>query len=545
MSLAAGAALVAWSINVPLLRAPIGLVVLVAWAICVFLFLATGLSRCPLQYMRMRSACVKGSLCTPIYKLIMECVLTGFVRPLSLPATVWGLMRRLLISVLTFVLDVPNIVCLLYPSQRLALDRGWGLLASHHHRIAALLKCVQLLVNLHVSVPSVTQVLPVGCYAGSDLQKVSGFINSLASSSGPRSVLTASSPTPPRVAVNSSFASDLDFETELCMFEELAARQSSSDLRADHLQDRRAGSTVFIRADIPPCGCPGAQIDWSSIPGYADLVFVEDSDGDQTKANNGDKLKSHDKDKEFFTMFVGSVAFEAMSGAADPPPELQPTSADAAPLGAGGGAHGGAICCFGDSLTVGVRGDPPSNSASESYPKFLEELLRGAGYDFTVHNAGNWGDTTGHMAVRLPKVLSQLAGQGVRVDFVLVLGGTNDVLRGEGGGPHGILARLRHLHGVASAAPSSPAVGVVTVPPARGLGQRDRTRLEVNRGLRSLCQQPRRFLVDLEALDVGLSKDGVHYTAEGCAEMASRAFRALQPMLPAPAPPAAAAVGEE
>ncbi|CAK0828704.1 unnamed protein product [Prorocentrum cordatum] len=60
---------------------------------------------------------------------MMECVLTGFVRPLSLPATVWRLMRRLLISVLTFVLDEPNIVCHLYLSWR----RGWGMLASHHH----------------------------------------------------------------------------------------------------------------------------------------------------------------------------------------------------------------------------------------------------------------------------------------------------------------------------------------------------------------------------------------------------------------------------
>ncbi|CAK0849038.1 unnamed protein product [Prorocentrum cordatum] len=315
-----------------------------------FLPLATGLSRCPLRFMRVRSARVKGSLCTPIHKLIMECVLTGFVRPLSLPATVWDPMRRLLISVLTFVLDEPNIVCHLYLSRRLALDRGRWLLAPHRRRrvvlhdllppracasgdIAALLKSVQLLVNVRMSVPSVNQVFPVGCCAGSDLQKVSGYTNSLASSSGPRSVLTASSPTPPRAAVNSSIASDLDFETELCLFEELAARQCPPDLHAEHLQDRRAGglphvasascisappsasagsaasppraistpsgssgarcfrcggSTVFIRNDLRPCECPGAQIDWSSIPGYADLVFVEDSDGDHAKASNDD-----------------------------------------------------------------------------------------------------------------------------------------------------------------------------------------------------------------------------------------------------------------
>ncbi|CAK0828703.1 unnamed protein product [Prorocentrum cordatum] len=61
---------------------------------------------------------------------------------------------------------------------------------------------------------------------------------------------------------------------------------------------RCGDSAVFIRTDIPPCDCPGAQIDWSSIPGYADLVFVEDSDGDQTKASNDDNLKSNDEDKD-------------------------------------------------------------------------------------------------------------------------------------------------------------------------------------------------------------------------------------------------------
>merc|ERR550525_1090033 len=95
---------------------------------------------------------------------------------------------------------------------------------------------------------------------------------------------------------------------------------------------------------------------------------------------------------------------------------------------------------------------------------------------------------SGNMVARLPGVISDAVQRG-RLEFVLVLGGTNDVLRGEGTA-QGIFLRLRQLHDIALRAPSMPTVGVLTLPPAKGLGPREHTRLELNRYLRGLVQQP-------------------------------------------------------
>ncbi|CAK0816875.1 unnamed protein product [Prorocentrum cordatum] len=54
---------------------------------------------------------------------------------------------------------------------------------------------------------------------------------------------------------------------------------------------RRGGSTKYIRADMPPCACPGAHIDFASAPGYEGAVLVADSDSDMAK----DKSKDNDK----------------------------------------------------------------------------------------------------------------------------------------------------------------------------------------------------------------------------------------------------------
>jgi len=212
------------------------------------------------------------------------------------------------------------------------------------------------------------------------------------------------------------------------------------------------------------------------------------------------------------------------------------------------------VVCFGDSLTRGPREHGSNGSgatvdsincsstttATTSYPSTLERLLHQAGHAAVVVNAGQWGDTCDQMLSRLPAVLSDATKRG-RLEAVLVLGGTNDVLRGSLR-PSDILSRLRQLHEVAGKAVYMPYVGVMTVPPTQHSGITEQCRLQVNHGLREACRQAvaaprwtpqgRQFLVDLDALDAGLAPDGVHYGPQGCAEIASKALEALRERLP-------------
>lgn len=183
----------------------------------------------------------------------------------------------------------------------------------------------------------------------------------------------------------------------------------------------------------------------------------------------------------------------------------------------------------------------------------LDDLLKGAGYHFTVHNGGIWGDTTGKLLERLQRVLSEACSKG-RLAYVLVLGGTNDILRKTGSAPQ-IVNQLRQLHDMAGKAPYMPRVGVLTLPPIKkGIPAWEHARLGVNDSLRRAAAGPaassgagagalggrRQFLVDLESVDVALSSDGVHFTAEGYAEFARRAFEAMLATLPKPKSAAAA-----
>ena len=62
---------------------------------------------------------------------------------------------------------------------------------------------------------------------------------------------------------------------------------------------------------------------------------------------------------------------------------------------AGGAGSAGVVLCLGDSLTRGIK------ETGFSYPSELEALLRDAGHDLRVVNAGNWGDTCGNASARL------------------------------------------------------------------------------------------------------------------------------------------------
>lgn len=183
------------------------------------------------------------------------------------------------------------------------------------------------------------------------------------------------------------------------------------------------------------------------------------------------------------------------------------------------------MVCFGDSLTKGLK------DSGESYPSTLQALLKAAGHNLRVENAGNWGDTTEKMLGRLPRAISEAARLG-RLTFILVLGGTNDILLNTGPAAQA-LSRLRQLHSLAGNAPFAPRVGVLTLPPLRKVAAWEQSRLALNKGLRDTCRAsgPRQFLVDLESVDSGLSTDGVHYTADGYCEFARRAFEAMNSIL--------------
>lgn len=77
------------------------------------------------------------------------------------------------------------------------------------------------------------------------------------------------------------------------------------------------------------------------------------------------------------------------------------------------------ILAFGDSLTLGYN-----ISLENTFPAQLERKLKKQGYDITVINAGEAGDTTSGGATRLEWTLKKK-----KPDFVILELGSNDVLR--------------------------------------------------------------------------------------------------------------------
>jgi len=78
---------------------------------------------------------------------------------------------------------------------------------------------------------------------------------------------------------------------------------------------------------------------------------------------------------------------------------------------------------FGDSITEGVGDSVPTPAG---YPPRLQTLLRGAGSDATVVNAGLGGEDTTQGITRLDSVLAANPGAAV----LLLMEGTNDISRG-------------------------------------------------------------------------------------------------------------------
>lgn len=77
------------------------------------------------------------------------------------------------------------------------------------------------------------------------------------------------------------------------------------------------------------------------------------------------------------------------------------------------------ILAFGDSLTAGYQLPP-----AQSYPKQLEALLKGEGYDVEIANAGVSGDTSAQALARVDWNLKQGS-----YEIVLLAIGANDGLR--------------------------------------------------------------------------------------------------------------------
>lgn len=189
---------------------------------------------------------------------------------------------------------------------------------------------------------------------------------------------------------------------------------------------------------------------------------------------------------------------------------------------------GRALLCVGDSITKGVV------LHKDSYPQHLDAMLREAGQELFVVNAGVWGDTCQKMLDRLPRAVYTGLTVGTLV-CVLVMGGTNDIMGGSTA--QFILANLRRLHLAASAAPGAPTVGVLTIPPAAKYSEaQERVRQQVNEALRADCAagwagaaavRGRRVLVDTASVSGDLCKDGVHYFGDGHQEFAKLVFQAL------------------
>jgi acyl-CoA thioesterase-1 len=194
--------------------------------------------------------------------------------------------------------------------------------------------------------------------------------------------------------------------------------------------------------------------------------------------------------------------------------KLTPENSEAEP------ESSGKIVAFGDSLTAGM-GLP----LAESYPAFLQELLKKDGYYYEVVNAGVSGDTTTGGLQRIDWTLD--AGD-VKI-VILELGG-NDILRGID-----IDLLKKNLGQMIERIQSRKAKVIlagIEAPTNSGPEYRE----EVHRAYRELADQYKVpfipfFLEGIVGKENLMQEDGTHLTRAGNQVLAENVYQKIRPLL--------------
>jgi lysophospholipase L1-like esterase len=191
------------------------------------------------------------------------------------------------------------------------------------------------------------------------------------------------------------------------------------------------------------------------------------------------------------------------------------------------------ILAFGDSLTAGYyRGGGSFNP----YANRLGALL---GSEWQVVEVGWSGETTTEMVRRLPTVLQAFKLENVTFDYILILGGTNDLFGNDAATITSNLVRLHKTgrdYGAKTLAISIPEHGMERKKNFTMIGEK---RLQINEALRKLAAETEStafFDLAVEIPRFGLSDeevktfwdDGLHFTAKGYDRFGELVFERLR-----------------
>ena len=196
------------------------------------------------------------------------------------------------------------------------------------------------------------------------------------------------------------------------------------------------------------------------------------------------------------------------------------------------------ILAFGDSLTAGLVGGS-TNRYSPYGDALARSLMDASGHEAEVYSRGVVMESVHAMPARLTKTLQ---AEGGGFDCALVLGGSNDLWRGDA---DAIWTSLQALYGElrSSNVGEECALGLVTIPPFEpgifnwlsftGISElTDDTRIQVNERIRAECADANDvFLVDLAAFadEPAMARpDGLHFEEAGYRRLGAAAASALQ-----------------
>lgn len=177
------------------------------------------------------------------------------------------------------------------------------------------------------------------------------------------------------------------------------------------------------------------------------------------------------------------------------------------------------IVAFGDSLTAGL-----GVSVEESYPGQLQRIIRDAGYDYEVVNAGVSGETTAGGLRRVEWVLKS------RPDIVILELGANDGLRGQP-----IEESLKNLRAIITRLQDQEVTVVLAgMKMPLNYGEAYTRQFEgMYQQLADDFQIPLiPFFLEGVAAQRGLNQgDGIHPNAEGYTLVAENVWQVLEPIL--------------